>query len=148
VAAKGTILLVEDAVDDEELIVRALRAAHIVNEVVVARDGAEAVDYLFGAGPYAGRDPLARPSLVILDLHLPKLRGVEVLQRIRADPRTALVPVVVLTSSDDDDDRLKSYASGANSFVRKPIDFSAFARAVAGLGVYWMLVNQTPPDRR
>ncbi|HEX9193570.1 MAG TPA: response regulator [Burkholderiales bacterium] len=141
------ILLVEDNPNDEELTLRALRMAHIANEVIVARDGSEAVDFLFGTGEYAGRDPTHMPALVLLDLKLPKLNGFDVLERMRADPRTELIPVVVLTSSSEEEDMLRSYESGANSYVRKPIEFSAFANAVAQLGMYWVLLNQNPPTR-
>ena len=142
-----TILLVEDNPNDEELTLRALRKASIANEVFVARDGQEALDFLFGEGKYAGREPTTMPAVVLLDLKLPKLDGIDVLQRIRADPRTKLVPVVVLTSSSEDEDMVRSYQSGANSYVRKPIEFSAFANAVTQLGMYWVLINQIPPSR-
>lgn len=142
-----TIMLVEDNPDDEELTLRALRKASIANNVFVARDGQEALDFLFGTGQHAGREPLTMPAVVLLDLKLPKLDGIDVLQRMRADPRTRLVPVVVLTSSSEDEDMLRSYQSGANSYVRKPIEFSEFAHAVTQLGMYWMLINQTPPSR-
>jgi two-component system, response regulator len=142
-----TILLVEDNANDEELTLRALRKANIANEVFVARDGQEAVDFLFGTGQRAGRELAKMPAVVLLDLKLPKLNGIDVLQRIRADPRTRLIPVVVLTSSSEDEDMLRSYQSGANSYVRKPIEFSAFAHAVTQLGMYWMLINQAPPGR-
>ena len=140
-----TILLVEDSADDEELTTRALRKANIVNEIVVARDGKEALDYLFGQGAYQGRDLSAMPAVILLDLKLPKLSGLDVLQRVRADARTKLIPTVVLTSSSEDEDMLKSYQSGANSYVRKPVDFGAFANAVSQLGVYWLLLNQAVP---
>jgi two-component system response regulator len=141
------ILLVEDSPDDEELTTRALRQANIANEIVVARDGAEAVDFLFGEGAHAGRDLARMPAVVLLDLKLPKLSGLEVLHRLRADPRTKLIPTVVLTSSSEEEDMLKSYEFGANSYVRKPVDFSAFANAVSQLGVYWLLLNQPVPKR-
>jgi two-component system response regulator len=139
------ILLVEDNADDEELTTRALRQAKIANEIVVARDGKEALDYLFGEGAHAGRDVARVPAVVLLDLKLPKVSGLEVLRRLRTDPRTNLVPVVVLTSSSEDEDMLKSYESGANSYVRKPVEFGAFASAVSQLGVYWLLLNQGVP---
>ena len=141
------ILLVEDNPNDEELTLRALRKANIANEVFVARDGQEALDFLFGTGRHAGRELAKVPAVVLLDLKLPKLDGIDVLQRMRADPRTKLVPVVVLTSSSEDEDMLRSYQSGANSYVRKPIEFSAFANAVTQLGMYWLLLNQNPPSR-
>ncbi len=142
-----TILLVEDNEDDEELTTRALRQAKIANDIVVTRDGREALDYLFGEGAHAGRDPMQRPALILLDLKLPKLSGLEVLQRIRSDERTRLIPTVVLTSSSEDEDMLKSYESGANSYVRKPVEFGAFASAVSQLGIYWMILNQPVPRR-
>ena len=141
------IMLVEDNPDDEELTLRALRGAGIVNKVFVARDGSEALEFLFGTGKHAGRDPLTMPAVVLLDLKLPKLSGIDVLNRMRADPRTKLIPVVVLTSSSEDEDMLRSYQSGANSYVRKPVEFSSFANAVTQLGMYWMLLNQAPPSR-
>ena len=141
------ILLVEDNADDEELTLRALRKANIVNDVVVARDGQEALDFLLATGKHAGRNTLIMPGVVLLDLKLPKLNGIDVLQRMRADPRTKLVPVVVLTSSSEDEDMLKSYESGANSYVRKPVEFAAFSDAVTHLGMYWLLLNQIPPNR-
>ena len=142
-----TILLVEDNANDEELTLRALRKSNIANEVFVARDGQEALDYLFGTGSRAGHGPATMPAVVLLDLKLPKLNGIDVLHRIRADPRTKLIPVVVLTSSSEDEDMVRSYQSGANSYVRKPIEFSAFANAVTQLGMYWVLINQIPPSR-
>ncbi len=141
------ILVVEDNPDDEEFTLRALKRANVTNEIVVVRDGEEAVDYLFGTGRHAGRDPADRPAVVLLDLKLPKLNGIEVLQRMRAAAETRLVPVVILTSSSEEEDKLKSYSSGANSYVRKPVEFAAFADAVARLGVYWLLINESPPDR-
>ena len=141
------IMLVEDNPDDEELTLRALRKANIANEVFVARDGTEALDFLFSTGRYSERRPLPMPAVVLLDLKLPKLNGIDVLKRMRAEPRTKLIPVVVLTSSSEDEDMLKSYQSGANSYVRKPVEFSSFANAVTQLGMYWMLLNQVPPSR-
>jgi two-component system response regulator len=139
------ILLVEDNPDDEELTTRALRQAKVANDLVVARDGVEAVDFLFGTGAHAGRDLSRMPALILLDLKLPRLNGLDVLQRLRADPRTKLIPTVILTSSSEDEDMLKIYRHGANSYVRKPVEFGAFVTAVGQLGVYWMLINQSPP---
>lgn len=138
-----TILLVEDNPQDEMLILRALRKAHVVNQVDVARDGQQALDYMFCEGDFAGRNP-APPAFVLLDIALPKLSGLEVLARLRADPRTKLQPVVILTSSDEDRDRLTSYENGANSFVRKPLEFAQFAEIVVRLGVYWIATNLPP----
>lgn len=142
------ILLVEDNPDDEELTLMALQESQIVNEVVVTRDGAEALDYLFATGRYTDRDPAHLPALVLLDLKLPKLSGLEVLQRMRGDPRTRLLPVVVLTSSSEEEDIIASYDLGANSYVRKPVEFHRFADAVRQVGMYWLLVNQPPPLER
>ncbi len=139
------ILLVEDNPDDEELTLRALRQGNVANEVAVARDGSEALEVLFCTGIHAARDPAQMPTVVLLDLKLPKLGGIDVLKRMRADPRTRLIPVVVLTSSSEEEDMVRSYESGANSYVRKPVEFAAFAAAVSQLGVYWMLLNQAPP---
>lgn len=141
------ILLVEDNPDDEDLTIRALRKANVVNEIEVVRDGNEAVEFLFCEGEHSDRDSSRMPGLVLLDLKLPKLDGFEVLQRMRADPATRLIPVVVLTSSSEDEDMVRSYESGANSYVRKPVDFSDFADAVSQLGLYWMLLNEGPPRR-
>ncbi len=143
----GLILLVEDNPDDETLTVRALRKNHILNEVVVARDGIEALEWLFGTGAHVGRDVRIQPHVILLDLNMPRLSGLQVLARIRGDARTALVPVVVLTSSKEDDDVVKSYALGANSYVRKPVDFAEFVEAARRLGMYWLLVNQVAPAR-
>lgn len=140
-----SILLVEDNADDEEFTLRALHRAKVTNPVVVTRDGSEALDYLFGSGEYAGRDAAETPAVVLLDLKLPKLSGIDVLQRMRAEDATRYVPVVVLTSSSEEEDMFRSYASGANSYVRKPVAFADFAGAVSHLGVYWTLFNQPPP---
>ncbi len=142
------ILLVEDNPDDEELTLLALKESNIVNEVAVAHDGAEALDYLFGTGKYAGRDLSHLPQLILLDLQLPKMNGLEVLQRLRADPRTQLIPVVVLTTSSEEEDIVTSYRLGANSYVRKPVEFHRFADAVQQVGMYWLLLNQPPPIGR
>ena len=142
------ILLVEDNQDDEILTIRALTKNNILNRVVVARDGAEALDYLFGRGAYADRDPEDLPELVLLDINLPKLSGLEVLRQIRNDPRTRLLPVVMLTTPNEEQDRLGSYQLGANSFIRKPVDFSQFSEAIRQLGVYWLVLNQGPPHRQ
>lgn len=139
------ILLVEDSSSDEELTLRALRKSNVANRVVVARDGAEALDYLFAQGAFAERDPSEVPQVVLLDLNLPKIGGLEVLRRIRADERTKLLPVVILTSSSEDKDLLVGYASGANSYVVKPVDFTQFAEAVRQLGMFWLVINQPPP---
>jgi CheY-like chemotaxis protein len=137
------ILLVEDNPKDEALTLRALKRGNIANEVAVARDGAEAVDYLFSPGPDGRLKNL--PQLVLLDLKLPKLDGHEVLKRIRADERTRVLPVVILTTSVEDRDRLNGYRLGANSYVRKPVDFREFADAVVQLGLYWLVLNEAPP---
>jgi len=139
------LLLVEDNADDEELTMRALRKSNVANEIHVARDGSEALEFLFCEGKYAGRDPKHVPAAVLLDLKLPKLNGIDVLKHMRADPRTQYVPVVVLTSSSEEEDMLNSYKSGANSYVRKPVGFADFADAVSQLGLYWVLLNQEPP---
>jgi two-component system response regulator len=138
------ILLVEDNRDDEELTLRAIKRNNIGNEVVVARDGAEALDYLSGTGAYAGRDTSVLPSVVLLDLHLPKMNGLEVLQRLRANEATRFLPVVILTSSKAEQDMLDGYRFGCNSYVRKPIDFIEFAEAIRSLGLFWVILNETP----
>jgi two-component system response regulator len=141
------ILLVEDNPDDEALTVRALNKNKILNEVVVARDGVQALDYLFGEGAHAGRDTKEMPQVVLLDLNLPKLDGLGVLRRLRADDRTKLLPVVILTSSNEEQDRINGYGMGANSYVRKPVDFDQFVTAAAQLGLYWLVLNEAPPRR-
>ena len=138
------ILLVEDNADDEELTLRALRKHNISNEIVVARDGVEALDFLFGTGAHASRDATYLPELVLLDLKLPKLDGLEVLKRVRADPRTRLLPIVILTSSKEQQDIINGYGFGANSYVRKPVDFEQFLDGVKQLGLYWLVLNQGP----
>ncbi len=140
-----TILLVEDNPDDEELTLRALEQYHIKNQITVVRDGAEALDYLFATGAYADRDTSVMPSVVILDLKLPKVDGLEVLQRLRADERTKLVPVVILTSSKEEKDMINGYRFGANSYVQKPVDFTQFIEAARQLGLYWLVLNEPPP---
>jgi two-component system, response regulator len=142
------ILLVEDNADDERLTLRALKKNSISNEVVVARDGAEALDYLFGTGAYAGRNLSVMPQVVLLDLKLPKVDGLEVLRRLRADDRTRLLPIVILTSSNEEADRISGYGLGANSYVRKPVDFNQFIEAARTLGLYWLVLNEPPPARR
>lgn len=139
------ILLVEDNSIDEELTMRALRMSHIGNKVVVVRDGAAALDYLFVRGDYAGRDAREVPQVVLLDLKLPKIDGLDVLRAIRADERTCHVPVVILTSSKEERDVLGGYEFGANSYIVKPVDFTQFAEAVRQLGIYWVVLNQRPP---
>lgn len=139
-----SILLVEDNPDDELLTLDALEANRIGNKVIVARNGVEALDYLFGEGTHAGRDVMDIPAVVLLDLKLPKIDGLEVLRRIRANEYIQLLPVVILTSSNEEEDRLKGYSLGANSYVRKPVDFDEFIRAAGQLGLYWLLLNQPP----
>lgn len=144
---KKTILLVEDNPDDELLTRMALQENNLLNEIVVAHDGVEALDYLFGRGRYAGRDLNDKPQVVLLDLKLPKLDGLDVLRAIRADDRTKFLPVVILTSSNEEQDLLAGYSFGANSYVRKPVDFHQFSDAVKQLGLYWLLLNEPPPGR-
>jgi DNA-binding response OmpR family regulator len=139
------ILLVEDNPDDEALTLRALTRNNIGNDVVVAHDGEEALDWLFGTGRYAARNPRDPPALVLLDLKLPKVDGLEVLRRLREHRETKLVPVVILTSSREEMDRLQGYSNGANSYVRKPIDFAHFVEAVRQVGLYWLVLNEPPP---
>jgi two-component system, response regulator len=141
------ILLVEDNPRDEALTLRALKKSNIVNDVIVAHDGVEALDYFFGTGPYAGEEPPVMPQLVLLDLKLPKVDGLDVLRKLRADERTKRLPIVVFTSSSEEEDMIKSYDLGANSYVRKPVESTEFAEATKQLGVYWLLLNQPPPVR-
>jgi two-component system response regulator len=140
-----SILLVEDDPDDEILTMRELKRQNVANEITVVRDGAEALDYLFARGQYADRDPCDHPTLMLLDLKLPKVDGLEVLRQVRADERTKLMPVVILTSSDEQKDKIKSYNLGANSYVRKPVGFDEFREAVRQLQLYWLLLNEPPP---
>ena len=139
-----SILLVEDNPQDEMLTLRALRRANLINRVDVARDGQQALDYMFREGEFANREGPDLPAVVLLDIGLPRLSGLEVLERLRSNERTQLIPVVILTSSDDERDRLKSYENGCNSFVRKPVEFAEFAETVARLGIYWLATNEPP----
>ena len=140
-----TILLVEDNPDDEALTLRTLKKNHVGNTVFVVRDGAETLDFLFCTGIYADRDPNDMPQLILLDIKLPKIDGLEVLRRIRRDKRTHLLPVVILTSSKEEQDLIEAYEGGANSYVRKPVDFNQFAESIKQLGMYWMVLNEIPP---
>ena len=142
------ILMVEDNPDDVELTLRSLRKNNISNEVVVVRDGAEALDYLFATGNYSGRDISVMPAVILLDLKLPKVSGLEVLRRLRADKRTEILPVVILTSSKEEQDMINGYKLGANSYVRKPVDFKQFNEAIKQLGLYWLVINEPPPKTR
>ncbi len=142
------ILLIEDNESDEKLTILAFKRAGVANEIVVQRDGAAALDYLFGTGSYAALGASALPSLILLDLNLPRVAGLEVLARLRANPRTSLVPVVVLTASREQEDVVRSYASGANAYVRKPVDFTEFAAAAKTLGMFWLLLNEPPPETK
>lgn len=139
------ILLVEDNPDDEALTLRALEKNNILNKVVVARDGAEAIDFLNGTGIHAGRDTSVQPEVILLDLNLPKLNGLEVLKKIRENEKIRLLPVVILTTSNEDRDKIESYRLGCNSYIRKPVDFLQFNEAIRQLGIYWLLLNQAPP---
>jgi len=141
------ILLVEDSPDDQELIRMAIEEEHIANEIIALSDGAQALDYLFGRGAYAGRDISDTPLVILLDIKLPKVNGLEVLQQLRANPHTSLIPVVMLTSSNEEQDILESYQNHVNSYVRKPVDFNQFTEAVKQLKLYWVILNETPPDR-
>ena len=142
---KATILLIEDNPDDVELTLHAFQKNHMANEIVVATDGAEGLDYLFGTGKYAGRDAEESPALILLDLQLPKIGGLEVLRRVREDERTKRIPVVILTTSDEEEDIVNGYNGGANSYLRKPVDFAEFMNAVKQLEMYWMVLNTPPP---
>ena len=141
---RETILLVEDNPDDVELLMRALRKNNIANNIAVTRDGAEALDYLYATGKYTERDADEIPRIILLDLKLPKLNGLQVLERIRADKRTELTPVIILTSSKEEQDLISGYRCGANSYVRKPVDFNEFVDAVRQIGLYWLLINESP----
>ncbi len=140
-----TILLVEDNADDEKLTVRALKKNSVANELFIARDGAQALDYIFGTGEHVGRNIHDLPAVILLDLKLPKIDGLEVLRRIRADDRTKSLPIVILTSSKEEQDLIGSYSLGANSYIRKPVDFNQFIEAVRQLGIYWLVLNEIPP---
>ena len=142
---RKSILLVEDNPDDEALTLRALKQNNIVNEVIVARDGVEALDYLFRRGVHANRDNNQHPAVILLDLKLPKIDGLEVLRQLRSDERLKLLPVVILTSSKEEQDIVNGYHLGANSYIRKPVDFNKFVEAVRQLGIYWLMLNEAPP---
>ncbi len=142
---KKVILLVEDNPDDEKLTLRALHKSNIANEIVVAHDGVEALDYLFATGQYSDHNAGDNPALILLDLKLPKVDGLEVLRRLRADERTKLVPVVILTSSTEEQDIVNGYDRGCNSYIRKPVDFEQFSSAITHLGMYWLVMNEAPP---
>ena len=144
---KNTILLVEDNPDDEALTVRALKKDNIINDIIVARDGAEALDYLYGKGSYKDRNMSIQPELIILDLKLPKVDGIEVLRKIRSERKTELLPVIILTSSNEEKDLIDSYSLGANSYIRKPVDFKQFIEAARQLKLYWLVLNEAPPKR-
>ena len=139
------ILLVEDNPDDVTLTLRALKKNNILNEVVIARDGVEALDYLFGTGMYEGRDTSVMPVVTLLDLKLPRIDGLEVLKRVRENERTKLIPIVILTSSKEENDLINGYSLGANSYIRKPVDFNQFSEAIRELGLYWIVLNESPP---
>lgn len=141
------ILLAEDNPDDQELALRAFRKSNISNEIIVANDGVEAMDYLFGTGKYQGNEPPTLPAVVLLDLKMPRKDGLEVLREIRADERTRYLPVVIVTSSREEQDMVKGYSLGVNSYVRKPVDFLEFSKAIQDLGLYWLLLNEAPTNR-
>lgn len=140
----NVILLIEDNATDEKLTLRAFKKSGVSNEIVVTRDGAEALDYVFATGQHAGRDISRLPALALLDLKLPRVDGLEVLRRIRSDVRTKLLPIVILTASKEDEDVVKSYSLGANAYVRKPVDFAEFVEAAKTLGLFWLLLNESP----
>jgi len=142
------ILLVEDNPSDEKLTLRAFKKANIANSITVVRDGEEALEYLFGVGRHAGRDTSVLPAVVLLDLNLPKVSGLDVLRRVRDDARTRIMPIVVLTASREEEDLVRSYSLGANAYVRKPVDFSEFIEAAKTLGLFWALINECPPNPR
>jgi len=144
---KNIIMVVEDNQDDLDLTLRAFAKNNILNEIVIARDGVEALDYLFGTGAHEGRDLRVMPEVILLDLKMPRMGGIEVLRRIRGDARTKLLPVVVLTSSDEERDMIESYECGVNSYIRKPVDFGQFVDAVRQLSLYWVVLNQCPRVR-
>ena len=146
--SRKTILLVEDNANDEYLTLRALKKYNVANDVIVAHDGVEALDYIFGTGAHAGRDVRELPLVVLLDLKLPKIDGLEVLRRVRGDERTRLLPVVILTSSNEERDVINGYKLGTNSYVQKPVDFTAFMDAIGQLGLYWLMLNQPVPPPR
>lgn len=145
IASPKTILLVEDNPDNEALAIRALKRHHVSNQVIVAHDGVEALEYLFCTGMYAERDINFKPTVVLLDLKLPRVDGLEVLRRLREDDRTKLLPILVLTTSSEEQDMLNSYSLGCNSYIRKPVDFVQFSEAIRQLGMYWLLMNEPPP---
>jgi two-component system response regulator len=142
------LLLVEDNPTDEKLTIRAFKKSGLANEIVIVRDGAEALDYLFATGNYEGRDPSVLPAVILLDLKLPRIDGLEVLRRVRADERTKSVPVVILTASKESEDIAQGYSLGANAYVRKPVDFAEFAETAKTLGLFWLLLNEPPPARK
>jgi two-component system response regulator len=146
IAMGETILLVEDNLDDVELTLRAFRKNNIANQMVVVHDGVEALDYIFCRGAYVDRNGKEMPRLILLDLKLPKMNGLQVLERLRSDEQSKMVPVVILTSSKEESDLISSYRNGANSYVRKPVDFNQFVDAVKNIGLYWLLINEPPPD--
>jgi len=146
--SEKVILLAEDNPDDEALTLRAFKKYNVSNQVIVVHDGQEALDYIFGGGAYAGRDVSIQPQVVLLDINLPKINGLDVLKRIRSDERTRMMPVVILTSSAEERDRISAYNNFVNSYILKPVDFDQFSEAVRELGLYWMLLNQPPPRSR